>query len=74
MSTAEVIDAPKQRRRLAVMLGVNLVCLLVAAWAGVEMIGYRQAWGGYVFAGAIVVGFAAHLWLVLGLSRPKGSV
>ncbi len=74
MSAVEVIDAPKQRRRLAVMLGVNLVCLLVAAGAGVEMIAYRQAWGGWLFAAALGVGFAAHLWLVLGLSRPKGSV
>jgi hypothetical protein len=74
MSAPEFIDAPLQRRRLALMLVVNLLCLLVAGAAAVGAFAYHLAWAAFVFAGALVVGFGAHLWLVLGVARPKGSI
>ena len=77
MSAPDVIKVPHQRRRLAIMLGVNLVCVVVAAGAAFgAFVGHVQGLV-YLFAAALVVGFAAHLWLMLGLARdagPKGSI
>lgn len=74
MSGEGDIEIPVQRRRLAVMLTVNLICLALTAAAAVGMIAYHAAWAIWPFAGALLVGFAAHLWLMLGLSRAKGGV
>jgi hypothetical protein len=77
MSAPEVIEVPLQRKRLGVMLGINLVCVLAALGAAIGLFAYHLAWMVYVFAGAMVVGFGAHVWLMVGLAqgaRPKGSV
>jgi hypothetical protein len=77
MTVQGAIEVPAQRRRLAVMLAINLVCVLVGASAAIGAFAYRIGWLDYVFAAAILVGFAAHIWLMLGLARgagPKGSV
>ncbi len=77
MSGPDAIEVPLQRKRLGVMLGVNLVCVLAALGAAIGLFGYHLAWMVYVFAGAMVVGFGAHVWLMVGLAqgaRPKGSV
>jgi len=77
MSAPDVIEVPLQRRRLAIMLGVNLVCVVIAGGAAFgAFVGHVHGLI-YVFAAAMVVGFAAHLWLMLGLARgagPKGSI
>ena len=51
------------------MLGINAVCVVVAVIGVIGYVKHHQAWMGGVFAGAVLVGFAAHLWLVLGLRR-----
>jgi hypothetical protein len=77
MIAPDAIEVPVQRRRLAIMLAVNLICVIVAAGAAFgAFIGHVQGLI-YVFAAAMVIGFAAHLWLMLGLARgagPKGSI
>ncbi|MDR3510377.1 MAG: hypothetical protein P4L73_01975 [Caulobacteraceae bacterium] len=72
MTTPDVIEVPRQRRRLAVMLGVNLVCLVVAAAAAVGVFAYHLLWPIYVFVGALLAGFGAHVWLMLGLAQRAG--
>jgi hypothetical protein len=76
MTAPDLIEVPVQRRRLAVMLAVNLVCVLVAAGAAVGVFAYHVMPLLYLFVAALLAGFAAHLWLMLGLARragPKGS-
>jgi hypothetical protein len=77
MSGAGGMDVAAQRRRLGVMLAINLVCVLVGGVAAVgAFVGHVQGLI-YLFAAALVIGFAAHVWLMLGFARsagPKGSV
>lgn len=73
MSASETIEVPVQRRRLAIMLAVNLICVFVAGGAAFgAFVGHIHGLI-YLFAAAMVVGFAAHLWLMLGLARGAGS-
>jgi hypothetical protein len=77
MTAPAGIEVPVQRRRLAAMLAVNFVCVVVGASAAVGGFAYHIGWLVYVFAAALLTGFAAHIWLMLGLARsagPKGSV
>jgi hypothetical protein len=73
MTAPDVIEVPRQRRRLAVMLGVNGLCLVVAAAAALAAFGWHMVWPVYVFVGALVTGFGAHVWLMLGLAQGAGS-
>jgi hypothetical protein len=76
MTEAAPIEVPKQRKRLAVMLAINLVCVLVAGAAAVGGFAYHVFGLIYVFVAAIMAGFGAHIWLMLGLAqnaKPKGS-
>jgi hypothetical protein len=71
------IEVGLQRRRLAMMLGTNLVCLIIAAAAAVGVLVFHVGALAYLFVAALLTGFAAHVWLMLGLARkagPKGSV
>jgi hypothetical protein len=77
MTAPETIEVPRQRKRLGVMLAINLICVLAALGAAVGLFVFHMAWMVYVFAGAMAVGFGAHVWLMVGLAhgaRPKGSV
>jgi len=77
MTAPEIIEVPLQRRRLAVMLAINLACVALAVFAAIGDFGFHIAWLVYVFVAALLIGFAAHIWLVLGLARgagPKRSV
>jgi hypothetical protein len=69
MSPPEPIDVPRQRRRLAVMLIINGVCAAIAIGALYGFIDRHIPWMGAVFAAALVAGFSAHVWLVMGLKR-----
>lgn len=73
MSGPDGADIPRQRRRLATMLGVNLVCLAVACGAAFEAFARHAGWAIYVFVGALLIGFGAHLWLMLGLAQGAGA-
>ena len=69
MNGSAPIDVALQRRRLALMLGVNGVCAVITIAAAVGFLRYHLAWMGVLFAAAMLAGFGAHIWLVLGLRR-----
>jgi hypothetical protein len=67
------LDVALQRRRLWVTLGVTAAALIVALAGVVASFAFHEAWGMWLFAGAILVGFASHGWLMLGVAREKPS-
>lgn len=71
--TGEGADIPRQRRRLAAMLGINLACLAVACGSAFEAFARHAGWAVYSFVGALLIGFGAHLWLMLGLAHGAGA-
>jgi len=60
-----------QRRRLWIALGVTAAALVVAMAAIVASFGFHAAWGMWLFAAALVVGFGSHVWLMLGVARER---
>ena len=65
------MDLALQRRRLYITLGATAVALIVALIAIVASFGFHEAWGMWLFGGAILAGFASHGWLMLGVLREK---
>ena len=53
------------------MLAIDAVCFLVALAAIVGDLSFHIAWLGWVFAGAVLAGFAAQGWLIAGLARKR---
>jgi hypothetical protein len=51
------------------MVGVDAVCVLVAAGAIIGDAGFHIGWLIWVFVAALLVGFGAQIWLVAGLAR-----
>jgi hypothetical protein len=71
------MDISLQRRRLYIALAITAAALIVALVGVVASLGLHQTWGMWVFAAAILAGFASHGWLLLGVLRDKpaaGSV
>ena len=64
-----LIDVAKQRRRLFVMVAIDLVCLLIAMGALVGDMGFHIHWMKWLFLAAVVAGFGAQAWLIAGLRR-----
>jgi hypothetical protein len=67
------MDLALQRRRLYITLAATTISLVVALVAVVATFGFHQPWGMWLFAAAIVAGFASHGWLMLGVLREKPS-
>jgi hypothetical protein len=59
--------SPKQR--FLVMVVVDAICVALALIAIVAYAGRHQPYGLPLFAGAILVGFAAQIWFIVGLAR-----
>ena len=57
------------RLRFMIMVGVNAVCVLIATAALVGDLRFHLAWGLPIFAGSVVIGFAAQIWFIVGLAR-----
>jgi hypothetical protein len=72
MNAPETIEVEVQRRRLATMLAINLLCVLVGGAAAFGALAHHVLWMALVFVGALVVGFGAHIWLMLGLAPGAG--
>lgn len=53
------------RRRLFVMLAIDGVCALVAFMMILRYFRDHADWALIVFAGAILVGFGAQIWMML---------
>ncbi len=60
-----------QRRRLWIALGVTAVALILALAAIVASSAFHAAWGLWLFAAAMLVGFGSHGWLILGVARER---
>jgi len=54
-------------------MSVTAAALVVAMIAVIAMFGFQAAWGGWLFAAALVVGFGSHGWLMLGLLKDKSA-
>lgn len=67
MTDQPPLDVAVQRGRLMRMILVDALCVVVAAGAIVGDIAWRVDWLIWVFAAALVAGFAAQIWLVAGL-------
>jgi hypothetical protein len=65
------MDIALQRRRLWTALGVTAVALVVAMSAIVASFRFHAAWGMWLFAAALLVGFGSHAWLMLGVARQR---
>jgi hypothetical protein len=59
------------RGRLMRMIAIDAVCVLVAIVAVVGYLSFHIAWMGAVFAGAMLAGFAAQIWLVIDFARTR---
>ena len=60
-----------QRKRLFIALGVTAVALILALAAIVASFAFHAAWGLWLFAAAMLVGFGSHGWLILGVARER---
>ena len=57
------------RRRLMTMIGIDAACVLVALIAMVGAWGFHVGWMLGLFVPAVLVGFGAQVWLMLGLRQ-----
>ena len=73
MSEKAVIDVAVQRGRLIRMIAINVIGVVVAVAAIVGYLSFHIGWLVWVFAGAVIAGFAGHVWLMLGLLRRPGE-
>jgi hypothetical protein len=65
------MDVAFQRRRLFIAMAVTAAALILALAAIVAALGFHAAWGIWLFAAAILVGFGSHAWLMWGVVREK---
>jgi len=62
-----------QRRRLMIMVAIDAVCVLVAIASVIGALSFHQGWMMGLFVGAVLAGFGAQLWLVVGLILNKAE-
>ena len=67
MSGQPPIDVAVQRRRLMIMIAIDAVCVVVALVAIVGALGLHVKWLLGLFVLAVLAGFGAQVWLMLGL-------
>ena len=63
------IDVARHRRRLMWMVAVDAVCFLVALGAIIGNLSFHIGWLMWVFLAAMIAGFGAQGWLIMGLTR-----
>ena len=59
------------RRRIAVVVVVDALCLMVSAACIYGYLSRHVAWMGAGFAAAMIAGFAAQIWLVVSFARDR---
>jgi hypothetical protein len=64
-------DVAVLRGRLMRMIAIDAVCLLVAMGAIVGYLSFHIGWMGWMFAVALIAGFAAQIWLVIDFMRAR---
>jgi uncharacterized membrane protein YjjB (DUF3815 family) len=65
------LDVVTLKRRRTVMMAVNVLAALGALAGVIGYFKYGQGWALSGFVAALVVGFAAQIWFIAGLRRPK---
>jgi hypothetical protein len=65
------MDLALQRRRFFITMSVTTAALFVAGIAAAFAFGLHVTWAIWVFGAAILIGFASHGWLMLGLFRDR---
>jgi len=65
------MDLALQKRRLTIAMIITAISVIVALTAVVGSFALHLGWAMWVFAGAIVVGFGSHVWLMLGAIRDR---
>jgi hypothetical protein len=68
------LDVAAAKRRLLVMGVVNALSVVVALAAIVGFFKFGLDWALFVFAAALVAGFAAQIWFIAGLRRANKGV
>ena len=64
-----VIDVAYQRKRLIWMVAFDGVCFLIALAAIIGNVSFHIHWLLWVFLAAMLAGFGAQGWLIMGLTR-----
>lgn len=67
------MDLARHRRRFFIAMTITVAALVVAMGAVVASFGFHVGWALWVFAAAILAGFASHGWLALGVFRDKAA-
>ena len=71
------MDNAVQKKRLFVMVAIDLACFLLAGAAIVGAVSMDMKWLMAVFVAAILAGVGAQVWFLVGwakASRPKKDV
>ena len=64
-------DVLVQQRRLFITLAVNGVCALAAVAGIVGGLVFHVGWMNWMFVAALVVGFGAQTWLIVGFLKGR---
>jgi hypothetical protein len=67
------MDALKQRRRLVTAMGITTACVILAVGSMIASYGFHVGWAIWVFVAALLVGFASHIWLIVGALRDRSG-
>jgi len=67
------LNLARHRRRFFVAMSITVVTLVAAMIAAVALFGFHVGWAIWLFAGAILTGFASHGWLMWGVLRDKAG-
>ncbi len=67
------MNVPHLKRRLAIAMGVNVVCAVVALAAIAAGFAFHLGALIWLIVGAVIIGFAAQGWLILGLVGRRPS-
>jgi uncharacterized protein YhdP len=61
------------KKRMSLMLVVVGVAMILALAGAYGAFAIRAAWGLPVFIAALVLGFGAQLWFIMGIVKGRGS-
>jgi hypothetical protein len=67
-------DVESLKKRLFAMLAVDAVCAVIAVAAAIGAFSAGIGWLQWVFAAALIAGFAAQIWFIAGFRRAKEGV
>jgi hypothetical protein len=68
-----VSDVLVQQRRLFTTLAINGVCALAAVAGIVGGLVFHVDWMNWLFVAALLIGFGAQTWLIVGFLRGRGG-